>query len=218
MKTLAPYCTSKAAVIQLTKVMALELARDKHSRQRHRARLFLDRDERGFFTSEAGKRLSRKCRSTGRADGRARRAAAAARLRCGLVHDRQHPDGGRRHAAVDGLSGMAPSAHPSTRDIATHSIRPARDAGWLAGAVGAPCRIGAPTLLPGGAVQENWGIDVEVEGGPARRRTAWVLRTDAPARLSRQPRPGGRVRACCRRPHAAGVAVAEPIARCAERA
>ena len=29
LKTLAPYCTSKAAVIQLTKVMALELARDK---------------------------------------------------------------------------------------------------------------------------------------------------------------------------------------------
>lgn len=28
LKTLAPYCTSKAAVIQLTKVMALELARD----------------------------------------------------------------------------------------------------------------------------------------------------------------------------------------------
>ena len=38
--------------------------------------------------------------------------------------------------------------------------------------------------LSGGAVQENWRVDVEVDGGKRSGRQHWVLRTDSPARLS----------------------------------
>jgi aminoglycoside phosphotransferase (APT) family kinase protein len=69
--------------------------------------------------------------------------------------------------------------------------------------------------LSGGAVQENWRLDLTVDGGARPGAHRWVLRTDSPARLSvsldRQQEF-----ACLKAAHAAGVLVAEPIASCAD--
>jgi aminoglycoside phosphotransferase (APT) family kinase protein len=69
--------------------------------------------------------------------------------------------------------------------------------------------------LSGGAVQENWRVDVEVDGGKRSGRQHWVLRTDSPARLSISL---DRLQeyACLQVAHDAGVQVAEPIASCAD--
>ena len=40
------------------------------------------------------------------------------------------------------------------------------------------------SLLSGGAIQQNWGLDVEVSGGAYAGTHAWVLRTDAPATVA----------------------------------
>jgi aminoglycoside phosphotransferase (APT) family kinase protein len=88
---------------------------------------------------------------------------------------------------------------------------------WLAGAVGArSAEIARAELLSGGAVQENWRIDVVIDGGPRAGAHSLVLRTDAVARL---PMSLDRHRelACIRAAHQAGVMVAEPIAECADR-
>jgi aminoglycoside phosphotransferase (APT) family kinase protein len=88
---------------------------------------------------------------------------------------------------------------------------------WLAGAVGArSLDIARAELLSGGAVQENWRIDVVIDGGPRAGAHSLVLRTDAVARL---PMSLDRHRelACIRAAHQAGVMVAEPIAECADQ-
>jgi aminoglycoside phosphotransferase (APT) family kinase protein len=89
-------------------------------------------------------------------------------------------------------------------------------ADWLAGAVGAHrVSFAEATLLTGGAVQENWRLVVKVEGGPREGRHVWVLRTDAVARLSLsldRTAEFGVLKAA----HAAGISVAEPIARCSD--
>lgn len=41
-------------------------------------------------------------------------------------------------------------------------------------------RIDAVERLSGGAIQENWGLDLTVEGGPRHGQLAAVLRTDSP--------------------------------------
>ncbi len=89
---------------------------------------------------------------------------------------------------------------------------------WLASAVDAErIEITRAELLSGGAVQENWRIDVTIHGGPRAGSHALVLRTDAVARLPMSlDRP--REFACIKAAHAAGVMVAEPIAECADRA
>src|SRR5690606_18500786 len=67
----------------------------------------------------------------------------------------------------------------------------------------------------GGAVQQNWRLDVTLEGGPRAGRQAWVLRTDAAARLAVSLDRVAEYR-CIEAAHAAGVKVAAPIAVCAE--
>jgi aminoglycoside phosphotransferase (APT) family kinase protein len=42
-------------------------------------------------------------------------------------------------------------------------------------------RVEALSLLSGGAIQQNWQIQVQVAGGPHDGAHTWVLRTDAPA-------------------------------------
>ena len=55
---------------------------------------------------------------------------------------------------------------------------------WLADAIGADTvKIIGTELLAGGAVGENWRIDVDVAGSPHAGRHAWVVRTDPPARM-----------------------------------
>ena len=88
---------------------------------------------------------------------------------------------------------------------------------WLAGAIGASrVEIARAELLSGGAVQENWRIDVTVNGGPRAGAHSLVLRTDAAERLSMSLDRHSEL-ACIRAAHAAGVKVAEPIAECADR-
>lgn len=75
---------------------------------------------------------------------------------------------------------MAETARAHTLD--PDSLAPLE--AWLAGAIEADhVRINEAVLLPGGAVGENWRIDVEVSGGAHAGRQAWVIRTDPPARM-----------------------------------
>ena len=100
------------------------------------------------------------------------------------------------------------SGRPRTLDAA----RLAALGPWLAREVGAEAvAIGGAELLAGGAVQENWRLDVTATGGPRAGRHAWVLRTDAAARLDVSLDRVAEYR-CIAAAHAAGVKVAEPIA------
>ena len=93
-----------------------------------------------------------------------------------------------------------------------------RLAAWLPQALAADSvAIRSAEKLAGGAVQENWRLDVVVSGGTRAGQHSWVLRTDSPARLSMSL---DRIQefACLRVAHAAGVRVAEPIIHCADLA
>ena len=75
-------------------------------------------------------------------------------------------------------------------------------ASWLATATGADeARINRLERLSGGAIQENWALDVELVGGRRPGPHALVLRTDAPTRVAvswsraqEYRNPGGRPR------------------------
>jgi len=80
-------------------------------------------------------------------------------------------------------------------------------AGWLRQAAGAKAlEILAMDKLSGGAIQENWGLKVSVDG----IERDWVLRTDAPSGVSTSH---GRVQefALLKAAHEAGVTVPEPL-------
>ncbi|MEZ5818963.1 MAG: phosphotransferase family protein [Hyphomicrobiaceae bacterium] len=83
---------------------------------------------------------------------------------------------------------------------------------WLAHELGAQrVAIVGAALLAGGAVQQNWRLDVEVTGGRRDGHHAWVLRTDAAASLDVSLDRVSEFR-CIEVAHKAGVKVAEPIA------
>jgi aminoglycoside phosphotransferase (APT) family kinase protein len=87
---------------------------------------------------------------------------------------------------------------------------------WLASALEAEAlEITEATPLSGGAIQENWLIGLAVHGGPHAGLPALVLRLDAPSQL---PFSHGRAEeySLLRAARAAGVAVPEPLAFCAE--
>ena len=87
---------------------------------------------------------------------------------------------------------------------------------WLARALTAKsCRIDRWSKLGGGAIQENWAIDVTIEGGPRAGRMALVLRTDAPSGVAASHSRVDEY-ALLIAAHAAGVTVPEPLALCAE--
>jgi aminoglycoside phosphotransferase (APT) family kinase protein len=82
---------------------------------------------------------------------------------------------------------------------------------WLGQALGASgLRISDAQLLSGGAVQENWRLDVERDGQP---RQQWVMRTDANQRLSLSLDRAAEFQVI-EAAFAGGVPVAEPIVRC----
>lgn len=72
--------------------------------------------------------------------------------------------------------------------------------------------ISGCTRLSGGAIQQNWAIDVEA----ADVRHAWVLRCDAAAGVA-SSLPRGREYAALLLAHRAGVPVARPVALCEGR-
>src|SRR5688572_24450825 len=61
----------------------------------------------------------------------------------------------------------------------------ARIAEFIRGASGAQ-RVAITSLerMSGGAVQQNWALDAELAGGAHAGARRWVLRRDAPARVS----------------------------------
>jgi aminoglycoside phosphotransferase (APT) family kinase protein len=82
---------------------------------------------------------------------------------------------------------------------------------WLAAQAGANgVRLRSVERLSGGAIQENWAIEVEVEGGPLSGLQRWVVRTDARSRVS-VSRSRAEEFALLRAAHAAGVTVPEPL-------
>ena len=85
---------------------------------------------------------------------------------------------------------------------------------WIAQAIGAQaCRVERLSMLSGGAIQENWALDLLVTGGPRDGRHRLVLRTDAPSRL---PVSHDRMEefAILTVAHRAGVTVPEPWVAC----
>ncbi|GAA0590866.1 phosphotransferase family protein [Craurococcus roseus] len=88
----------------------------------------------------------------------------------------------------------------------------ARLADWLTAAAGAPVEIASMALLSGGAVQQNWAMDVSRGGAPER----WVLRTDNAAVLA-VSLPRTAEFALLRAAFGAGVTVPEPLFCCDAR-
>jgi aminoglycoside phosphotransferase (APT) family kinase protein len=89
---------------------------------------------------------------------------------------------------------------------------------FLAEASGADAvEIARIALLPGGAIQENWAIDAEFDGGRLSGGQRLVLRTDAPTGV---PSSLGRVEefAVLQAAFAAGVTVPEPLFACSDPA
>ena len=84
---------------------------------------------------------------------------------------------------------------------------------WLSLALNSRSTVTAAALLGGGAVQENWRIDVSVDGGPRAGTHTWVMRTDAAQRLSFSLDRETEF-AVLKAAYASGVPVAEPIVRC----
>ena len=83
---------------------------------------------------------------------------------------------------------------------------------WLAKAIAADSvRIDKAELLPGGAVGENWRIDVEVAGGPHSGSRFWIVRTDPPARMDVSLNRADEF-AVIAAAYDAGVKIAQPIA------
>lgn len=82
-------------------------------------------------------------------------------------------------------------------------------AAWLTAAAGQPVGIDDAALLSGGAIQQNWALDVR-RGDAAER---WVLRTDNPTTLA-VSLPRSAEYATLRVAHAAGVTVPEPLFCC----
>jgi aminoglycoside phosphotransferase (APT) family kinase protein len=82
---------------------------------------------------------------------------------------------------------------------------------WLAAQAGANgVRLRSVERLSGGAIQENWAIEVEVDGGPLAGLQHWVIRTDARSRLS-VSRSRAEEFALLQAAHAGGVTVPEPL-------
>jgi len=69
--------------------------------------------------------------------------------------------------------------------------------------------------LEGGAIQENYALDIEIEGGESEGKHSLVLRTDAPSRVHTSLSRGEEF-AVLQAAHAAGVTVPEPLWYCGD--
>ncbi|MCX8099662.1 MAG: phosphotransferase family protein [Geminicoccaceae bacterium] len=94
----------------------------------------------------------------------------------------------------------------------------ARLEAWLTAALSARAvRLGSVARLSGGAIQENLGLELEIEGGSRAGRHALVLRRDAPSTVA-VSRSRLEEYALLEAAHRAGVPVPEPWAACADPA
>jgi aminoglycoside phosphotransferase (APT) family kinase protein len=89
---------------------------------------------------------------------------------------------------------------------------------WLIGGLSArSVSIGRIDKLGGGAIQENYALDVDVSGGPHAGAQKLVLRTDAPSGVA-VSHSRSQEFALLKTAHAAGVTVPEPLALCTDKA
>jgi aminoglycoside phosphotransferase (APT) family kinase protein len=105
-----------------------------------------------------------------------------------------------------------------TLDLAADKAAQERLTRFVAAAAGARrATIASFAPLRGGAIQENWSVDIELEGGARSGRHALVLRTDAPSRVAASH---GRAQeyALLKLAQAAGVAAPEPLWLCTDPA
>lgn len=105
---------------------------------------------------------------------------------------------------------MSHDSRPRTLD--TGNLGPLQD--WLAAQLGAEAvTIDKAELLSGGAIGENWRLDVSVFGSTRAGSHRWVLRTDAASPLAMSLDRAHEF-ACLQAAHDAEVMVPEPIADC----
>lgn len=96
------------------------------------------------------------------------------------------------------------------RTLNPNKLGPLQD--WLAGQLGAEAvTVDRIDLLPGGAVGENWRLDVSVFGSIHAGPHAWVLKTDATSNMAMSHDRADEF-ACLKKAHEAGVRVPEPVA------
>lgn len=74
-------------------------------------------------------------------------------------------------------------------------------------------RLNNIALLSGGAIQQNWQLDVDITGGPHAGVYTWVLRTDAPATVAASL-PREREHAIISFAHAHGLLAPKPLFLC----
>jgi aminoglycoside phosphotransferase (APT) family kinase protein len=87
---------------------------------------------------------------------------------------------------------------------------------WLRGETGAEnVHVTAFERLPGGAIQDNWTLDVEVDGGLWQGAHGFVLRTDALSGVSASLTRAAEF-AVLRVAHGAGVIAPEPLFLCSD--
>lgn len=106
-----------------------------------------------------------------------------------------------------------------TRSLSSGLEGPAADAAlarYLVAALGArSVSIRQRARLGGGAIQENYALDLDLSGGHHAGRQSFVLRTDAPSGLA-VSHSRAQEYALLQAAHMAGVTVPEPVALCAD--
>ncbi|WP_157264837.1 phosphotransferase family protein [Azohydromonas aeria] len=91
--------------------------------------------------------------------------------------------------------------------------------GFIAQAAGArSAAVTQSQLLSGGAIQENWRLDVQLDGGPLEGDLSAVLRCDSPSAGVATSHGRAQEFALLKAAHAAGVTVPEPLWLCEDRA
>lgn len=86
--------------------------------------------------------------------------------------------------------------------------------GYLAGVTGATrVTVDSAELLPGGAIQENWAVDLTIEAGADRKTLQVVVRTDSPSGVQ-VSHPRAHEFALIKAAFDAGVTVPEPLWVC----
>jgi aminoglycoside phosphotransferase (APT) family kinase protein len=103
---------------------------------------------------------------------------------------------------------MAHENRPRTLD--PEHLEPLQN--WLSTELGADkLTIENAELLGGGAIGENWRLDVTVADGPQAGTRSWALRTDAASRMAMSHDRANEYY-CLKAAHEAGACVPEPIA------
>ena len=96
-------------------------------------------------------------------------------------------------------------------------VRPALEAFLAASAGARAAAVEQAAPLTGGAIQENWLIEVRFDGGPLAGRQVLVLRTDAPTAVATS-RTRAQEFALLHAAREAGVTVPEPLWLCEDDA